>query len=82
MLDGCIAVSIEDLCALLRFRYAKTDPKMARAEQAHVVAMYGFCKVWGKEMYEKNAWGLIQSQMRDDLRILKEGGEGGVNWDF
>ena len=56
-------LSEEDLCALLRFRYAKVDPLMARVETCHVGAMYAFCKGLRDGMYEETARGLIKWQM-------------------
>lgn len=75
-------MSSEDLCALLRFRYAETDPLMARVELADLQAMYVFCKGWPKEMYEKHAGGRIRLEMGQDLKLMREGGVGGVNEDF
>lgn len=75
-------LSPEDLCALLRFRYAKTDPLMARVDFEDVKVMYAFCEGRPKEMYEKHACGWIRLEMGQDLRSMREGGVGGVNEDF
>lgn len=73
-------VTREELCELLRFRYAKTDPLMARVEPCHVHSMYDFCK--GKEMYESVSESMIKRQMGRDLKLMREGGQGLVNADF
>ena len=75
-------LSEEDLCALLRFRYAKDDPLMARVETGHVGAMYGFCQGLPTKMYEETAKGLIRYQMARDLKLMREGGVGAVSEDF
>ncbi len=75
-------VSDEELCALLRFRYAKDDPLMARVETRHVGAMYDFCQGLQEEMYEETAGGLIRLQMKKDLKLMREGGVGVVSGDF
>ncbi|KAL9071777.1 MAG: hypothetical protein Q9161_004041 [Pseudevernia consocians] len=82
VLDGGMKLSVEDLCALLRFRYAKDDPLMARVETAHVGAMYAFCKGLRQAMYEETAGGLIKWQMARDLKLMREGGVGVVSEDF
>lgn len=58
---------------------------MARVEPYHVEAMYDFCKVGPKEMYEATAGGLIKGQMGKDLQAMREGegvGVGVVSRDF
>ncbi|KAF6218794.1 hypothetical protein HO133_005337 [Letharia lupina] len=82
VLDGRVVLSSEDLCALLRFRYARTDPLMAGVELGHVGAMYGFCKGWPRELYEEKAENLIRVQMGMDLKLMREGGLGVVSEDF
>lgn len=80
MIDGCIDVPREELCQLLRFRYASTDPQMARVELGHLQPMYDLCK--GKEMYESVSKGMIKRYMGRDLKLMREGGDGLVNEDF
>lgn len=82
MLDGALELSSEDLCALLRFRYARTDPQMAWVELAHVGPMYDFCKRWPKEMYELTAWNFIKQEMGLDLELMRDGGVSVVSEDF
>lgn len=72
----------EELCALLRFRYAMTDAQMAAVEPGHVRVMYEFCQEGGKEMYESSAGRWIRLEIGADLKSMKEGGVGGVNDDF
>lgn len=75
-------LSLEDLCALLCFRYAKDDPQMEGVEVDHVAAMYEFCQGWPKEMYEKTAGSLIRLQMGSDLKLMRDGGVAVVSGDF
>lgn len=72
----------EELCALLRFRYAMTDPQMAGVEPDRVGVMYEFCQEGGKEMYESSAGRWIREEIGADLKSMREGGVGGVNEDF
>ncbi len=76
-MDGGFVMTEDDLCALLRFRYGKADPQMQGVRRGHVEAMYKFCKEEGKEMYERNAGGLIRAEMVGDLKRMGEGGGGG-----
>lgn len=73
-------ISREELCKLLRFRYAKTDPQMARVQLCHLHSMYEVCK--GKEMYESKVEGVIKREMRKDLGDMRGGVEGLVNENF
>lgn len=77
-----MALSSDDLCALLRFRYAQTDLLMAHVEPSHVRDMYNFCKRLEGQMYEARARKLIRAQMEGDLERMRGGGVGGVSGDF
>ena len=75
--DEKIKVSMEDLCALLRIRYAEIDPQMENVEECHVDAMDEFCKRQGKQMYEEKYPEFVKKEMEVDLRNMREVGETG-----
>ncbi|CAD6590335.1 MAG: hypothetical protein ASARMPRED_004728, partial [Alectoria sarmentosa] len=68
VLDSGMDLASEDLCALLRFRYAMTDPQMAGVEPGRVQVMYEFCREGGKEMYESEAGKWIRVEMEAHLK--------------
>lgn len=80
--EGGIRLSPDQLVALLRSRYGKSDPQMARVEQWHLEAMLRFCMKSKKEMFEKGAQVVIREQMKMDLKLMMEGRECTVNEDF
>ena len=73
--DENIELSMEDLCALLRFRYARMDARMEGVEERHVLAMREFVGERGKEMYEVKCPRFIRKEMEVDLRSMREGSE-------
>ena len=73
--DENIKLSMEDLCALLRFRYARMDARMKGVEESHVLAMREFVGEKGKQMYEVKCPRFIRKEMEVDLRSMREGSE-------
>ena len=68
-----IDLSMEDLCALLRFRYSDKDPRMKGLEERHVLAMREFVGDRGRQMYETRFPRFIKREMEVDLRSMREG---------
>ena len=84
-MDNWIELSMEGLCALLRFRYGGEDPQMWAVERCHILAMKQFCEGRGKVWYEIEARGLIKKRMERDLVLLRrmvEKGEVAVSEDY
>ena len=71
--DDNIQLSMEDLCALLRFRYSEKDARMKRVEACHVLAMSEFVRERGMRMYEVKFPRFIRREMEVDLRSMREG---------
>lgn len=78
--DGHIQLSMEDLCALLRFRYAGMDARMNGVDESHVLAMREFVGERGKEMYDVRRW-FMRKDMEADLKSIREGGESRTSWE-
>ena len=74
--DENIELSMEDLCALLRFRYAGVDARMKGVDESHVLAMRDFVKERGKQMYDVKYPRFVRTDMEVDLRSMREGREG------
>ena len=64
---------MEDLCALLRFRYSEMDARMKGVEECHVLAMGEFVRERGKQLYEARLSQVLAREMEEDLRCMKEG---------
>ena len=72
---------MEDLCALLRFRYAGMDARMERVDERQVLAMREFVRERGRQMYEVRFPRFVRKEMEMDLKCMREGGEGGASWE-
>ena len=73
--DENIKLSMEDLCALLRFRYAGMDARMKEVNEGQVLAMREFIRERGKQMYEPKFPRFIREEMERDLRSMRDAGE-------
>ena len=73
--DENIKLSMEDLCALLRFRYAGMDARMKGVDEGQVLAMREFVRERGKQMYETKFPQFIKKEMEGDLRSMRDAGE-------
>lgn len=77
-MDNRIELSAQELCALLRFRYARDDKQMERVGRCDIVAMREFCDRRGKIWYEVEARELIRKEMQRDLKDLADVGQRAV----
>ena len=72
---------MEDLCALLRFRYAGMDARMKEVDESRVSAMREFVRERGKQMYEVKFPRFVRKEMEVDLRSMREAGEEAASWE-